>query len=173
VRRLILALLLMWLSLLGADAAAKPRAPREMELLMEFIASELLELEELVIQSLPLTREFDRPAGGALFARKASSHRCTTRSQGRRGTETHLLVVVRLENGSTLPWRAVGATLSAGGEELPGVSVWHAEPIAQKEAGMILVKVKVTEEQARGTFTLTLRDESGQRLFTLEDVRFP
>ncbi len=171
--RPILAILLLWVSLLGADAAAKPRTPREGELLMEFIASDFLELEELVIESLLLTREVNRPAGGALFARKASSYRCTTRTRGGRSMETHLIVAVRLENGGTLPWMVAGATLSADGEELPRVHVWQAEPLAQREYGMILVKVEVPEEQARSTFTLTLRDESGRRLFTLENVRFP
>ncbi|HSP76958.1 MAG TPA: DUF2381 family protein, partial [Myxococcaceae bacterium] len=104
---------------------------------------------------------------------QASSYRCTTRTRGRRSAETRLIVAVRLANGGTLPWMVAGATLSADGEELPGVQVWQAEPISQREAGMILVKVEVTEEQARSTFTLTLRDASGRRLFTLEGVRFP
>ncbi len=38
---------------------------------------------------------------------------------------------------------------------------------------MVEVKVDATAAQTRGTFTLTLSGESGRRLLTLENVRFP
>lgn len=140
---------------------------------MEVFASEFMEVDELVIKSRRLKKDVIGPADNALHVRKAISYRCTTTIRGQQDPVTHLFVVVRLANGGTKSWMAEGATLTVEGEELPGAIVWQAEPISQGGAGMVVVRVEVTAEQALSTFTLTLRDTSGRQPLTLENVRFP
>jgi hypothetical protein len=48
-----------------------------------------------------------------------------------------------------------------------------AEAIAPKAVELVLVEVVATEARARSPLTLTLRDESGDRAVTLENVTFP
>ncbi|HSP80800.1 MAG TPA: DUF2381 family protein [Myxococcaceae bacterium] len=142
--------------------------------LARLFADELAGVDEVVIRSLPLTRAVIWSGSHTLGVREVVSRSLRVRGQNGMKT-TRLFVEVWCENLGPLSWLATGATLSAGGEALEGVSVWQSEPLATGKTGMVMVEVKVdaTAAQARSTFTLTLSDESGRRLLTLENVRFP
>ncbi len=93
----------------------------------------------------------------------------TYRAEGRAAVD------VRLENPGTRPWVAAGAVLrGANGQVLKPLPLWQSAPVEPgSEPGRVVVEVLATEEQARGTYTLTLWDADQKRTVTLGHVTFP
>lgn len=86
-------------------------------------------------------------------------------------------LAVELENLKSAPaWTAEGATLTLEGRKgvtLKVLPVWQDAPITPGRSRLVVVESEVTGDEARGTFTLRLREEGGARTVTIGDVTFP
>jgi uncharacterized protein (TIGR02268 family) len=116
------------------------------------------------IASKGLTTSVTQKEGNALTRHAVDTYRAADR----------VAVDVRLENPGTSPWVAEGAVLrGATGEVLKPLPLWQLAPIAPGEHGRVVVEVLARQEQARGTYTLTLWDAERQRTVVLGEVTFP
>ncbi|MGZ3459866.1 MAG: DUF2381 family protein [Archangium sp.] len=90
------------------------------------------------------------------------------RSKGR------VAVEVQLDTPDAMAWKTEGAALRGPqGKLLQGLTLWQLEPLAGTTWVRVVVEQPVTEEEARGTYTLTLWDASRSRTITLANVVFP
>ncbi|MGZ3460297.1 MAG: DUF2381 family protein [Archangium sp.] len=93
------------------------------------------------------------------------------RAQGR------VAVALAVENTSTQPWNVDedgAALVGKGGSRLRVLRIWQPEPIPPaKEPGRVLVEAEATDEEARDTYVLKLREAKGPRTVTLRGVKFP
>ena len=111
-----------------------------------------------------LTKSVTQKEGSALTLSEVR----TWRAEGRGAVD------VTLRNPGTQPWVAEGAVLrGAKGEVLKPLPLWLPAPIAPGQKGRVVVEVLATDEQARGTYTLTLWDAGRQRTVVLGEVTFP
>jgi hypothetical protein len=86
-----------------------------------------------------------------------------------------LAVELDLRNTGSTPWTLAGAVLvGPQGVEWKVLGVWQREPIAPGKSGSIGMEVEMTEEEARGAFTLKLwsQEASGGGEF-FDGVIFP
>ncbi|MDC0713211.1 DUF2381 family protein [Stigmatella sp. ncwal1] len=103
-----------------------------------------------------------------LFVVMATSYRATGR----------VAVAVKLRNseGAAL-WTAEGATLHLEGKRgvaLNVLRVWQEAPIdSGKWPRLLVVEAAAKEQEAKGSFTLTLWEAGGARTLTLGGVTFP
>ena len=80
---------------------------------------------------------------------------------------------VDLRNPGTKPWTLAGAVLRGPkGEELTPLPKGTPVSILPGLPGRVMVEFEATTKQARGTYTLTLRDADGRSVI-LENVTFP
>jgi uncharacterized protein (TIGR02268 family) len=125
--------------------------------------------EKLITQSIS-----SRP-GNTLESMKARSYRLDTgRVEGGQKV-VRLAVTQRLRNHGSTPWTPGGAVLvGPKGEEWKVLGVWTREPIAPGKRLSVGVEVEVTEEAARGTFTLKWwGQEAGSGSEHFDGVTFP
>ena len=124
------------------------------------------------IVSKTLTESVTQARSNALRLREARSHRA----------EGRVAVELNLDNLGTLPWVAAGAVLRGPkGEVLKPLPLWQPDPLLPGETaaagkprpGRVVVEVLASEEEARGTYTLTLWDAEQKRTVTLGNVTFP
>ncbi len=84
---------------------------------------------------------------------------------------------VELNNPEGAPsWTAEDATLTLEGKRGVGLKVlpvWQGGPIAPGGRQFVMVEAEATAEEARGTFTLKMREEGGTRTVTIGGVTFP
>ncbi len=84
---------------------------------------------------------------------------------------------VELNNPEGSPsWTAEDATLTLEGKRGVGLKVlpvWQDGPIAPGGRQFVVVEAEATAEEARGTFTLKMREEGGTRTVTIGGVTFP
>jgi uncharacterized protein (TIGR02268 family) len=140
------------------------RAEREVpEGLRGTLASGLVGLNG--IASKELTRSVTEKEGNALPLDSVYGYRAVGR----------VAVDVKLVNPGTQPWVAESAVLrGTNGEVLKPLPLWQPEPVAPgREPGRVVVEVLATEEQALGTYTLTLWDTERKRTVVLGEVTFP
>ncbi|WP_309892406.1 DUF2381 family protein [Archangium sp.] len=112
------------------------------------------------------TQDFTQLPGQPLTVRKATSYRA-------RGV---VALALEVDNVSSRPWKAVGASLvDEGGVRLKVLRVWPTEPLAPGATRQrVVVEAEVTEEaRARGRFTLSLWQEGEPASVSLEGVTFP
>jgi uncharacterized protein (TIGR02268 family) len=128
------------------------------------LASGLVGKKGISPKELELGTSATEKEGSALSPRAVR----TWRALGRVAVDMELL------NPSARPWVAEGAVLrGANGEVLKPLPLWQPEPIASGKRGRVVVEVLATEEQALGTYTLTLWDAERQRTVVLGEVTFP
>ncbi len=103
--------------------------------------------------------------GAALTLREGYSYR----ARGR------VAVEVWLSNPGARAWSVAGAALRGPhGELMKGLTSWQPAPLLPGgKQGRVVVELPATEEEARGTYTLTLWDEDQARTITLANVTFP
>ena len=84
-------------------------------------------------------------------------------------------LTLEVDNVSSRPWRAAGASLvGEGGVRLKVLRVWPTEPLAPGATWQrVVVEAEVTEAQARGRFTLSLWQEGEPPSVSLDGVMFP
>ncbi len=94
------------------------------------------------------------------------------------GTKVIVRLVVELEleleKRRALPWEPAGAALvrPTGGEK-EALSVWTPEPLPPGGVRPVVVELEMTEQEARGPFTLILWDASGMQRVEVSGVTFP
>ena len=113
--------------------------------------------------------------GNTLTSSRARSYRSgTTFGEGGRKL-VRLAAELELSNTGSTPWTLAGAVLvGPQGVEWKVLGVWQREPIAPGKSGSIGMEVEMTEEEARGAFTLKLwsQEASGGGEF-FDGVTFP
>ena len=84
-------------------------------------------------------------------------------------------VALKVTNVSERPWTAAGAELvGEGGVRLKVLRVWPLEPIAPGlDQQRVVVEAEVTEAQARGRFSLFLRQDGEPPSVSVDGVFFP
>jgi uncharacterized protein (TIGR02268 family) len=111
--------------------------------------ADTLSVEELLAYHYSL----DLPEGGEALVRMA--------------------LVLRLENVGTRPWKTVRASLMRDGVEVKGLELWHPEPLAPGQRGLLILETELLEREAREKLTLQLWDEDGARSITIGNVGLP
>ncbi|HYO74322.1 MAG TPA: DUF2381 family protein, partial [Archangium sp.] len=127
------------------------------------------------IASKDITQSVTSRTGNTLKSVKARSYRSDTeRVEGGRKV-VRLAVAQQLQNHGSTPWTPGGAVLvGPKGEEWKVLGVWTQEPIAPGQKRSVGMEVEMTEEAARGTFTLkwwSQEANSGNEHF--DGVTFP
>ncbi|HEX5750218.1 MAG TPA: DUF2381 family protein [Archangium sp.] len=112
--------------------------------------------------------------GHTLESTEARSYRADTPRLEDGHKVVRLLVEQWLENHGSTPWTPTGAVLvGKNREEWKVLGVWPLEPIPPGKKLHVMAEVEMTEEAARGTFTLKLwSQESGTAEF-FDGVTFP
>ncbi|MFE8603138.1 DUF2381 family protein [Archangium violaceum] len=126
------------------------------------------------IVSKDLTENVTSRPGNTLESTRARSYRSnTTHAEG--GHEVvRLAVEQELRNHGSTPWTPTGAVLvGPGGEEWKTLGVWLLKPIAPGKKLSVMVEIELTEEAARGTFTLKLWSQDGGTEEFFDGITFP
>ena len=113
--------------------------------------------------------------GNTLQSMEARSYRAdTARTEGGHKV-VRLAVEQQLQNNGSTPWTPAGAVLlGPKGEEWTALGVWTQEPIAPGDKRPVMMEVEMTEEAARGTFTLKWwGPEAGSGSEHFDGVSFP
>ena len=141
--------------------------------LLGLLAQELL--GETGVPSKHLEKSISAHPGNTLTVAKAHSYRSDTRRVEGGHKVVRLAVAQELRNNGDTPWTTAGAVLMGPqGVEWKALGVWPLKPIAPGERRRVVVEVEVTEEVARGTFTLKLwSQEEGGRGELFDGVTFP
>jgi len=119
----------------------------------------------LTARRLERETDFTQLPGQPLKVQEATSYRA-------RGA---VALTLEVDNVSSRPWRAAGASLvGEGGMRLNVLRVWPTEPLAPGATWRrVVVESEVTEAQARGRFTLSLWQEGEPPSVSLDGVMFP
>ncbi|HEX5744605.1 MAG TPA: DUF2381 family protein, partial [Archangium sp.] len=127
------------------------------------------------IASKDLTESVISRPGNTLQSMKALGYRADTTclEEGRR--VVRLAVVQQSQNNGGTPWTPAGAVLvGPKGEEWKVLRVWTQESLAPGEKLSVGVEVEMTEEAARGTFTLKWwGQDAGRGSESFDGVTFP
>ena len=140
--------------------------------LLGLIAQELL--GEGGIADKDITKNVTSRPGNTLISTRARSYRSDTRrmEDGRR--VVRLAVEQAVRNTGTRPWMPAGAVLMGPrNTEWKALGVRPLEPIPPGMRRNIGVEVEMTEEEARGTFTLKLWSQDGGTGELFDSVTFP
>ncbi|HEX5753388.1 MAG TPA: DUF2381 family protein [Archangium sp.] len=119
-----------------------------------------------IIRKLTLARD------NALELSDAVALRTAAPSSEAGDKRVRVAVQLTLESPDARDWRAEGAQLTAPGGVRPNVTLWQSPPL-KPGRWEVMVEAELTEEQARGRFTLKPWDESGARTFSVGGVTFP
>ncbi|WNG55230.1 DUF2381 family protein [Archangium gephyra] len=141
--------------------------------LLGLLAQELL--REGGIADKNIIKNITSHPGNTLTSVEARSYRLDTGRVEGGHKVVRLLVEQVLRNHGSTPWTPAGAVLvGPKGEEWKALGVWTQGPIAPGEKRVVGMEVEMTEEAARGTFTLKWwgqEEDGGHELF--EGVVFP
>ncbi|KFA87860.1 DUF2381 family protein [Archangium violaceum] len=112
--------------------------------------------------------------GNTLESMRARGYRADTPRMEGRQKVVRLAVEQRLRNLGSTPWTPAGAVLvGAKGEEWKVLGWGPLEPVVPGKEGRLMVEVEMTEEAARGTFTLKLWREDGGTAEFFDGITFP
>ncbi len=142
--------------------------------LLGLAAEGLLEDDEGVRAQRPDPRTLTEDPTSALRRRDTRTFR--TRVPTPEGKQKRARVAVRLtlDNPGTRDWTTEGGQLATRGGVRSEVRVWQPAPLLPGEKrGVVWVEAELTEEEARGRFTLELWDAGGTRTFSVGGVTFP
>ncbi|MFY0580889.1 DUF2381 family protein [Cystobacter fuscus] len=141
------------------------------------IASGLLKVDEKNAQGVMakiLMSVSTTPSANALIERTVVSYRSTTMRGEKDKDVMRVAVAMLMENRGTEPWTAKDAALLVGkDQDVKEAKVWQPAPIPPGQTGLVMVETEMLAQEARGTFTLKLWDENGDRLVTRGGVTFP
>ncbi|MCY1080537.1 DUF2381 family protein [Archangium lansingense] len=140
--------------------------------LLGLLAQELLGEDGIAAKNITLSVT-SRP-GNTLHSIKALSYRSDTGRLEDGRKVVRLVVKQELRNTGTRLWTPAGAVLvGAQGVEWKALGVWPREPIPPGEKRLVGVEVEMTEEEARGTFTLKLWGQDAGTAEFFDGVTFP
>lgn len=119
-----------------------------------------------------ILKTLTRARDNALELRDAVALRTAAPSPEGDEKRVRVAVLLTLESPDAQDWKAEGAQLTAPGGVRPNVTLWQSSAI---EPGKweVMVETELTEQQARGRFTLKLWDAGGVRTFSVGGVTFP
>jgi uncharacterized protein (TIGR02268 family) len=166
------------------QARAEARQCREDKARLEAECSGKVGLRGLIAQGLlgeggiaykDIAKDVISRPGNTLQSMKARSYRSATGHLEGGREVVRLAVEQELHNNGSTPWTPAGAVLLGPRRaEAKVLGVWPLEPIAPTSSNRVVVEVEVTEEAARGTFTLKLwSQEGGGRGELFDGVTFP
>ncbi|AKJ02090.1 uncharacterized protein (TIGR02268 family) [Archangium gephyra] len=141
--------------------------------LLGLIAQELL--GEGGIADKNIIKGVSSRPGNTLHSEEARSY-CSNTTRLEDGRKVmRLAVELELRNHGSTPWTPAGAVLvGPNGEEWKVMGVWPLKPIAPGNQRSVAVEMEMTEEAARGTFTLKLwGQEAGSGSEHFDGVTFP
>ncbi|MCY1072903.1 DUF2381 family protein [Archangium lansingense] len=140
--------------------------------LLGLLAQELL--GEGGIADKNITKSVTSRSGNTLQSIEASSYRTDTAHLEGGQRVVRLVVKQELWNHGSTPWTPAGAVLvSPKGVEWKALDMWTREPIPPGKSQVVGVEVEMTEEAARGTFTLKLWSQDGSAGELFDGVTFP
>ena len=113
-----------------------------------------------------------RAPANALRPWNATAFRSAAPKQQGEAQRVRVAVLLRFKGPGAGNWKAEGAQLAARGGAGRNVTVWQS-PTNEPGFTEVMVETELTEEEARGRFTLKLWDASGTRTVTLGGVTFP
>jgi uncharacterized protein (TIGR02268 family) len=114
-----------------------------------------------------------RAPANALELVEATAFRSAAPKQQDGERRVRVAVLLTLRSPGAGDWKAEGAQLaSRGGGVGRYVTVWQS-PTSKPGFREVMVETELTQEEARGRFTLKLWDASGTRTVTLGGVTFP
>jgi len=118
------------------------------------------------LQEKPLNRTITQRPGEPLRVTDAFSYRA--------GLAGRVVVELWVTHTGHQPWTLEGAELmNTQGTRLNVLRVWPSQPITPGDRRQLVVEVKATEKQSRGTFLLELREAGGAGPVTVRGVTFP
>ncbi|WP_309893081.1 DUF2381 family protein [Archangium sp.] len=131
-----------------------------------------LDTKEGVRTQLLNDKTLTRAPTNALKPATATVFRSTAppRQEGER--HVRVAVLLTLEGPGAGDWKAEGAQLASRGGAVRTVTVWQS-PANEPGFTEVMVETELTQEEARGRFTLKLWDASGTRTVTLGGITFP
>jgi uncharacterized protein (TIGR02268 family) len=126
------------------------------------------------IASEDITKNVTSRPGNTLHSVSALGYRSDTgRVEGGRRV-VRLALKQEVRNTGTRPWTPAGAVLMGPRHtEWKALGVWPLEPIPPGKMSPVVLEVEVTEEEARGTFTLKLWSQEGGTGEFFDGVTFP
>ncbi len=142
--------------------------------LLGLAAEGLLEDDEGVRARSPDPRTLTEDPTSALRLRATSTFRARVPDLEGEAKRVRVAVRLTLDNPGTRDWTTGGGQLATRGGVRSEVRVWQPAPLRPGEKqGVVWVEAELTEEQARGRFTLKLWDAGGARTFSVGGVTFP
>ena len=142
--------------------------------LIGLAAEGLLEDDKGVRALRPDPRTLTEDPTNALRLRGTRTFRARVSTPEGEEKRARVAVRLKLDNPGTQAWTAEGARLATQGGVRSEVRVWQPVPLRPGEKrGVVWVEAELTEEEARGRFTLTLWDAGGTRTFSVGGVTFP
>ena len=131
----------------------------------------LLDKEGVRTKKLKVQR-LTRAAANALAVAEATALGSAAPKRPGEEPRVRVAVLLRLEGQGAGDWKAEGAQLASRGGMRRTVTVWQS-PTNEPGFTEVMVETELTQEEARGRFTLKLWDASGTRTVTLGGVTFP
>ena len=131
----------------------------------------LLDKEGVRTKKLKVQR-LTRAAANALAVAEATALGSAAPKRPGEEPRVRVAVLLRLEGQGAGDWKAEGAQLASRGGMRRTVTVWQS-PTNEPGLTEVMVEMELTQEEARGRFTLKLWDASGTRTVTLGGVTFP
>jgi uncharacterized protein (TIGR02268 family) len=142
--------------------------------LLGLAADGLLDEDEGVRARSPDIRTLTEEPASALRLRDTTTFRARVQTPAGEEKRVRVAVQLKLLNPDTRDWTAEGGQVVTRGGVRSEVGVWQPAPLRPgEERGVVWVEAELTEEEARGRFTLKLWDAGGTRTFSVEGVTFP
>ena len=132
----------------------------------------LLDTEEGVRTQALANKTLTRSPANALALVDATAFRSAVPKRPGEAQRVRVAVLLRLEGPGAGDWKVEGAQLASRGGAGRPVTVSQS-PTSEPGFTEVMVETELTQEEARGRFTLKLWDASGTRTVTLGGVTFP
>ena len=116
--------------------------------------------------------ELTRDKANALKARDVTTLRTVAPGQKPKEARARVAVLLKLDSPEARDWKVEGAQLASRSRVWRTVTAWQSAPVAPG-IWEVMVEAELTQEEARGRFTLKLWDASASRTVTLGGVTFP
>ena len=132
----------------------------------------LLDTEEGVRTQRLKNKTLTRTAANVLELARATAFRSAAPKRQGEAQRVRVAVLLRFKGPGTGDWKVEGAQLASRGGAGRPVTVSQS-PANERGFTEVMVETELTQEEARGRFTLKLWDASGTRTVTLGGVTFP
>jgi hypothetical protein len=118
------------------------------------------------------TKNSPATKANALKAEDVTTLRTATPGPKPKEARARVAVLLTLESPEARDWKVEGAQLASQGRVWRTVTVWQSAPL-KPGRWEVMVEAELTQEEARGRFTLQLWDASGTRTVSLGGLTFP